>query len=382
MPVQNSSAPQDPHDSDPLALGQIFNAAAKADPFLQAVRLRKLEKVEDFLKKGQDPNVTDDNGNTALHLAAQKNDANLLRLLATYQANPHLENKSKETPLVVAIKHGATAFFDLLLKDTSVLETLDHPLTDLAGDIYSPLHLAISRDRPEIAERLLEAGVSIERLNAQGETPLIAAVGRRSLPLIRRLHRHGADINRIVPVYGSALSYACNFALSAGGADLKDLIRELILAGADPEIRDPQTNLPVLFRLVRPKEQKESLKALLAFTVNLEVRNAEGETPLLFTLGQGDNTKLEILLDRGANPNARNGKTGEPAIITAIKKDAVYTLRLLLDAGANPALLDMDGKSALYYARQKDWKDMILLLEDRLLLRKKRPSPTAAFNTN
>jgi ankyrin repeat protein len=59
--------------------------------------------VKVMLAAGADPNVQlDDDGNTALHLAAQRNDLEMIRALAEGKANLEAYNWTGQTPLNIA----------------------------------------------------------------------------------------------------------------------------------------------------------------------------------------------------------------------------------------------------------------------------------------
>jgi ankyrin repeat protein len=61
----------------------------------------------------------------------------------------------------------------------------------------------------EGAEQLLSHGANVNAANSRGETPLIFAVQRRSIPMVRLLLSQGANRNQSDSVAGySALDYA------------------------------------------------------------------------------------------------------------------------------------------------------------------------------
>lgn len=85
-------------------------------PFLLAVKLGKLAIVEQLLKMQANPNEqTKQEGNSALHLAAQFGFIDIFALLIEYDADLTLLNKKKETPRDVAQRK----------KDSVILKFID-----------------------------------------------------------------------------------------------------------------------------------------------------------------------------------------------------------------------------------------------------------------
>jgi len=64
------------------------------------------ERVRELLKKGADPNVRDEYGNTPLHVAAYEGHVDVVRLLLEHGADPTVKNKDGDTPLDLARARG------------------------------------------------------------------------------------------------------------------------------------------------------------------------------------------------------------------------------------------------------------------------------------
>mmetsp|Transcript_23793 Transcript_23793/g.28180 ORF Transcript_23793/g.28180 Transcript_23793/m.28180 type:complete len:152 (-) Transcript_23793:1-456(-) len=74
--------------------------------------------VEVLLRRGEDPNVQDDFGMTALHCAAKKGDRKIVSLLLARgaQVNSCADNWKGEMPLHYACKYGHAKIVNMLLK--------------------------------------------------------------------------------------------------------------------------------------------------------------------------------------------------------------------------------------------------------------------------
>ena len=73
------------------------------------------EAVQILLAEGIDPNIQDNNGNTALILASYHGYIEIVRLLLTANANPNIQNNIGNTALILASMQGHTEIVRLLL---------------------------------------------------------------------------------------------------------------------------------------------------------------------------------------------------------------------------------------------------------------------------
>ncbi len=127
--------------------------------FLKAVKDRDGDKATEMLNKPgtQIVNSRDlTNGDTGLHMVVERGDILWVRFLLQRGADPNIRNKRG----------------------------------------IAPLQLATSLGFIEGAEELIKGGSSVNVSDQTGETPLIAAVHARNVPMVRMLLAKGADPDR------------------------------------------------------------------------------------------------------------------------------------------------------------------------------------------
>jgi ankyrin repeat protein len=118
--------------------------------------------------------------------AATDNDANKVRLLVTSGNNPNETDEETRTGLHIAAIRGNLSIAAILIKAKARLD-----ITDKLGN--TPLHYAAQRDQVEMARLLLDAGASPDPTNKDGVTPLMMAASRGNLEILGALLAKGAN---------------------------------------------------------------------------------------------------------------------------------------------------------------------------------------------
>lgn len=96
----------------------------------------------------------------------------------------------------------------------------------------------------------------------------------------------------------------------------------------------------------------------------LDARDKSGYTPLLYAVRSGDVALCELLLDRGADCNAATPGLGLSCLHRAASMGHVEVVRLLLMRGATLAVADVNGKTPLDHAAEKEHGAIVALLQE------------------
>ena len=98
---------------------------------------------------------------------------------------------------------------------------------------------------------------------------------------------------------------------------------------------------------------------------NINVRDENDDTALLYSVRGGDNKIALLLIEKKASLDAQD-KDGATALILASKKGDIPLVKALLDAGADIGLEDRTGKKALDYAMRSADPLLVELFEKPL----------------
>jgi ankyrin repeat protein len=118
---------------------------------------------------------------------------------------------------------------------------------------------------------------------------------------------------------------------------------------------------PLVSVVHRNIDLSETILLLLDRGANIEATMGESAfTSLMIAAFMGNTTNIRILLDHGADIEAKN-KFGETALMVAVKHGKIDSAKVLLEHGANPHAKNHQGCSPFMRAALNDKKDFIAL---------------------
>ncbi|CAB0029932.1 unnamed protein product [Trichogramma brassicae] len=337
---------------------------------------------------------------TPLYYALLRNQKKVAKLLLKRGAHPNLPDKDGFTPLHVICATNDDELLRLFLDNSTQPVQLDS--RDRLGQ--TPLHYAVSRGCKSLIKPLLERGADPCLANAKGSTALHLVC-----------HREDVDDDDFMEhffevCYDARKMLNINAQDGAGGTPLhwalyhghERLAKLLLARGADPNVANDEDETPLFVVCNRKTDDAEDLAKILFDSNRFELlqvnsRDRAGNAPLLLALARGHARLASLLLENWADPNVHNlaresalhvivkrndddhpllerffeickafGKTLLVDVQDATSRTALHhaqslglekTVKVLLRAGANPYLPDVDRKTYLHYAASRATDD-------------------------
>ena len=285
---------------------------------------------------------------------------------------------------------------------------------DQSGSLDHQLLQAVrNRDIPSVLQ-LLQQGANIEARDENADTSLTNAAESYDLAMVQVLLDHGASVRAKNKQGQTALT-------RAAGSGSVEIVKILLQKGASTREKNQALFAaaeggPVVIQIVEPNAQKSNeqavvpdspylttVKLLLDHGAQIEARDEDRGTPLIFAAGHAQTEIVQLLLRRGANFQATD-KYGNTALILAACECALATMnsaydvvkallekgadvnarskdgttplmnaaggfggvgivKLLLDHGADLTAKDNKGQTALSFARQSNPPDKVRVLK-------------------
>ncbi|KAL4657666.1 B-cell lymphoma 3 protein [Arapaima gigas] len=159
-------------------------------PLHLAVITHQVTLVHMLLEAGADPGALDRNGQTAAHLCCEHGLRTCLELILKHPAALaclKVRNYEGLTPLHLAVQRGDKELVRLLLDHGADIDAVDFK----SG--RSPLIHAVENNNMEMISILIQNGSNVNAQSYSGNTALHSACGRGQVEAVRMLLRNGAD---------------------------------------------------------------------------------------------------------------------------------------------------------------------------------------------
>uniref|UniRef100_A0ABD2VV80 PRANC domain-containing protein n=1 Tax=Trichogramma kaykai TaxID=54128 RepID=A0ABD2VV80_9HYME len=284
--------------------------------------------VGKFLELGQDPNCISQESKAnevdpPLHLALKYGHEEMAELLLRSGADPNLTNDEGLTPLhIICIGNDddydngemAVMFFNII---DEIQLSVQVDAQDKAGN--TPLHLALAKGCKKLVELLLGRGASPNLTDKDGLTPLhFTCMRNDDSDLVKMLFELSTDKHHPmqIDVVDKELGRTpLHYALANGWKS--QIVRVLLTSGANPNSADKKGLTP-LHIICRENRRNDLMKMLFELSndkyqpVQVDALDNSCNTPLYYALSCGHRDLVEFLLRNDADPNLANKKGWTP----------------------------------------------------------------------
>ncbi|XP_017763227.1 PREDICTED: kinase D-interacting substrate of 220 kDa isoform X5 [Eufriesea mexicana] len=278
----------------------------------------------------------DENGSTAIILAATKGKIHFVRELINHGADVNAEDGDNWTALLCAAKEGYT---DVCLELLEHGADLEH--RDMGG--WTALMWATYKGRSPTVTMLLARGADV---NAHGNfhiSSLLWAAGRGYPDIVKDLIAHGAKVN-VGDKYGTT---ALVWASRKGHVEIVD---NLLQAGANVDTAGMYSWTALLVATLG--NHVDVVLLLLEHKPNVNALDKDGCTALAIACREGHHEIANALLNAGAYVNIQD-RAGDTNLIHAVKGGHRGVVESLLKKYADVDIAGKDKKTATYIAVEK-----------------------------
>ena len=368
-----------------LAAGAPVSASNDygSTPMAEAAVRSDVEILRSLLEAGADPDAPNADGQTALMVVARGDNRQAAELLLQYGADVNaMEQRKQQTALMWAAAQGQAGMVELLLAKGADVDarskvniwerrvTAEPRVKDITPGGFTPLLFAAREGCLGCVRALLGAGADIRNTNPDTISPLLMALLNAQFDTAEYLVASGADVNQWDRWGRTPLYAAVDFnTLPIGGrpdrpslsaVSALDMIEILLAAGANP---NAQLKLFPPYRSLRADRGADQILGI-------------GATALLRAAKAGDAAAIQRLLAHGALVDLPQVDGITPLMAAAgmdrrsvdtrgkftLEAELLAAAQGLLAAGADAALADGRGRTALHAAAGQGMNDMVRLL--------------------
>jgi len=393
-----------------------------ATPLSWAAYLDQAATVNLLLKAGAKVNVADEYGDTPLTLACATGDAAVIGKLIAAGADAKAARWNGETALMIAARSGTVPGVKLLLEHGALIDATE------TRKGQNALMWAAAEGHSEVVDLLIASGAHVKSVSSGGFTPLVFAAQKGDAKSVKSLLNSGLDPNYKLPNRMSVLQVAvlgdktkvadvllangseANTADKDGNTPLHlasqsgnlPIVKALLASGANPNaltaevpvrtgrvagggaFRQQSGKQPPLFFAARANH-KDVMEALVAAGADPKLKAQDGTTLLMAAANSAHLAAVEYAyqLDPDVlSVTARKSTVMHAAISVNLAKttqaEVCKVVQFLADKGAEPDMLDANGRTPIAIANIIPIDHAVTLLEQLIVASGKSPKISAA----
>lgn len=271
-----------------------------------------------------------------LMIACQYGNARKIVELLQKGANVNCQDFFSRTPLVFAVRNGHCNIIDLLVEHGA------DPLS-LSYKRWTMLHHACECRQYEAARHLLERyKINPNACDSLHRTALNIAVLLGDRKMIDLLVDHGADPHHI-DYWGENIVFH-----AVANDDYDTLLHILTRYRVTPNCSSRDGEKPIL--IAAKNGNNDIIDLLVEHGADIEARDQKGYDILQIAVDNRRIHTVRHLLDRYRFPHSHPNQYGAIAVQIAAWKGDIETIKLLVAKGADITHCDRTGQDALFYA--------------------------------
>ena len=262
-----------------------------------------------MLKKGAKVNCQDENGHSALHLAAlsrnSESAAQITKCLVSNGANVETRSRLGETPLHAAAKSGNADAAMTLIENGADVNAEDWSLR-------TPLHLAMMKGRERLSHHLISNGADLSRVTSDGDALAHSAATGGDKTSVQILINEGVSFNEknstgLLPIH---------LAAENDHAIIIDYLAEI---GVDLTSVNSQGQTPLHIASLRGNQR--AVEALLKAGTPIDLEDERGRTPLHYACIEGHTEVVEVLRRYGGDMAKTDSEGHTPMTLLSPSRD-------------------------------------------------------------
>lgn len=224
-------------------------------------------------------------------------------------------------------------------------------LVACSGERYSALMNAARNGDTEAVIHMLDLGTELNQKTSKGKTALMLAAAGGFTDIVKVLVDRGAD-------YAIRDNYDTTALIAAATSGHPDTAVALVEYGADPTFKDTSGGSALSNATFFGHTD-----VVLAILEKMpELSAPVGNELLLLSAGLGHEKIAAALIKKGVDVDARGVKSRTP-LMAAAAFNKIELIKILLENGADPMVVDEDETTALQVAVNKGNQEIISLLK-------------------
>ena len=304
----------------------------------------RLACVKYLVGQGADIKHKNKRGNTALLWSAAYGHLACVKYLVGQGADIKHKNRQGNTALLWSAYQGHLACLKYLVgQGADIKHKNNYEATALLCSAFS--------GKLACVKYLLQQGANIRARDKNGETALQLAAAKSKQDVVDFLSK-AADAQK-------------QWFEAAERGDRKSLEKLHNEYSINVNTRDKDENTALLFSAY--KGRLDCVKYLLQQGANIHEKTEDGATNLLLSAYNGKLACVKYLVKKGANIHAKD-KNGQTALIWSAEQGHIDVVRLLVSRGADVYATNNDEKTALKFAQEANQTDVVDYLSSKYAL--------------